>query len=685
MKNLVIVESPAKSKTIENYLEKDYVVRSSVGHIRDLATSGKYGLGVDVDNNFEPSYKTITGKSKVIKELKKEAKNADTIYLATDPDREGEAISWHLAEVLDLDVKKVERVVFNEITKKAVQEAMKEPRKIDMDLVHSQEARRILDRIIGFRLSKLLQSKIRSKSAGRVQSVALRLIVEKEREIEKFIPEEYWEIFANHKIDEEQTIGFKLQKYKNKKIELKNQASVEKVLANLEENAYRITSIETKKSTRAPKAPLTTSRLQQEAANKLGFSARKTMSVAQKLYEGMKIGAETVGLITYMRTDSTRLSDDFINQSFEFIETQYGKKYVGTKPRYKKSENSQDAHEAIRPTSAMRFPSTMKEYLSADEYKLYHLIWTKAVSSLMKKAEFNNTKVLLENNDYQFQTNGQVLLFDGYLKIAKDYEQITNELLPEFSEGALLSPIEIASTQHFTQPPARYSEATLVKTLEEKGIGRPSTYATILDTIQKRGYVLLDQKRFHPTEQGVLTSDKLTENFDNIVNVDYTAKLETELDQIAQGNLDEVKFLRDFYNEFEPTLDQAYEKMEKIPPKETGEVCPECGSPLVMRRSRYGEFVGCSNYPTCKYIKPLEKNEPKDTGINCPKCKKGHIVEKRTRRGKIFWGCDQYPECDFATWYEPVAKHCDTCEGILIKKGKKIVCEACGKEQGEVE
>lgn len=681
MKKLVIVESPAKSKTIENYLDKDFVVRSSVGHIRDLATSGKYGLGVDVEHEFEPAYKTISGKGKVINELKKEAKNADTIYLATDPDREGEAISWHLAEVLGLDPTQVERVVFNEITKKSVQEAIKEPRKIDMDLVHSQEARRILDRIIGFRLSKLLQSKIKSKSAGRVQSVALRLVVEREREIEKFIPEEYWEIIANHQFSKTENVEFKLQKFKNKKIELKNEEAVNDVISALQEDAYKVTKVETKKSSRAAKAPFTTSRLQQEAANKLGFSARKTMSVAQKLYEGMKIGAETVGLITYMRTDSTRLSDDFVTDAFSFIEKQYGKEYKGTKPRYKKTENMQDAHEGIRPTSVMRIPSAMKTYLTPDEYKLYHLIWTKAVSSLMAKAQFNNTKVIVENNDYQFQTNGQVLLFDGYLKIAKDYEKITDQLLPTYEVDTYIQPVKVVPSQHFTQPPARYSEATLVKTLEEKGIGRPSTYATIIDTIQKRGYVLLEQKRFQPTEQGVLTSDKLTEHFNNIVNVDYTAQLETELDQIAQGKLDEVSFLRDFYDKFEPILDKAYEKMEKIPPKETGELCPECGSPLVVRRSRYGEFIGCSNYPECKYIKPLEKNEPKDMGIVCPKCKEGHVVEKRTRRGKIFWGCNRYPDCDFATWYEPIPnQQCPDCEGILLKKGKKVVCESCGND-----
>ena len=677
MKNLVIVESPAKSKTIENYLDDSFKVTSSVGHIRDLATTGKFGLGVDVDNDFEPTYKMITGKSKVVNELKKAAKNAEKVYLATDPDREGEAISWHLAAILGLDVNVVERVVFNEITKNAVQAAFSQPRKIDMDLVHSQEARRILDRIIGFRLSKLLQSKISSKSAGRVQSIALKLIVEREREILAFKPEEYWEIFANHYISDEMMVAFKLQKYKNKKLTLSTEEDVNKVLEKLDDKKYLVTEVEQKKTTRAAKTAFITSRLQQEAANKLGFSAKKTMSVAQKLYEGMKIGEETVGLITYMRTDSTRLSDDFINESFSYINDTFGKEFVGTKPKVKKTESTQDAHEAIRPSSAFRTPDSIEKYLSPDEYKLYKLIWTRAVSSLMSKAKFNSTKVTLENNDYQFQVNGQVMIFEGYLLLAKEYEQITSQILPAYTEKQNIAPITIEKSQHFTQPPARYSEASLVRVLEEKGIGRPSTYATIIDTIQNRGYVTLEQKRFSPTEQGVLTNDKLAENFANIVNVDYTAEVETELDLIAQGELIEKDFLRKFYDNFEPTLNAAYENMEKIMPKEVGEDCPECSSPLVIRRSRYGEFIGCSSYPTCKYIKPTEKAEPETTNVNCPKCKTGSIIKKRTRRGKFFWGCNAYPECDFATWYEPIEKPCPNCQGILVIKSKKITCLDC--------
>lgn len=677
MKHLVIVESPAKSKTIESYLDKSFTVTSSVGHIRDLATTGQFGLGVDVENDFFPTYKTITGKAKVVRELKKVAKDADVVYLATDPDREGEAISWHLAEILGLDPTQVERVVFNEITKKAVQAAFENPRKIDMDLVHSQEARRILDRIIGFRLSKLLQSKIQSKSAGRVQSVALKLIVEREREIEKFIPEEYWDIIAKHLISADKNIEFKLSKYKNKKIDFSTEADVQAALDVIKENEYIVEKIEKKKTTRAPKQPFITARLQQEAANKLGFSAKKTMSVAQKLYEGLKIGSETVGLITYMRSDSVRLADDFIDNTRSYIEKEYGKEYVGKKPTYKKSDNTQDAHEAIRPTDVERTPEKMAKYLGKDEFSLYSLIWTRTVASLMEKAALDNTKVIIMNNEYQFQANGQMIRFEGYLKIYKAYEKVTTQELPLYKEGEGISPVKIDASQHFTQPPARYSEATLVKVLEEQGIGRPSTYATIIDTIQKRGYVTLDQKRFIPSEQGILTSDKLTENFVDIINVDYTAQLESELDQIAHGKLDEVKFLRDFYNNFTPAIDAAYENMEKIAPRETGEMCPKCGNPLVVRRSRYGEFVGCSNYPECKYIAPGEKATLVSTNIECPKCHKGEIIERKTRRGKIFFGCSEYPECDFATWYKPLNKKCPKCDSILVEKGKKIACSSC--------
>ncbi|MGL5041644.1 MAG: type I DNA topoisomerase [Culicoidibacterales bacterium] len=683
MKQLVIVESPAKSKTIESYLDKTFTVTSSVGHIRDLATTGQYGLGVDVENNFEASYKTITGKAKVVRDLKKAAKNADIVYLATDPDREGEAISWHLAEILELDPTQVERVVFNEITKKAVQEAFQKPRKIDMDLVHSQEARRILDRIIGFRLSKLLQSKIQSKSAGRVQSVALKLIVEREREIEKFIPEEYWEMIVNHLLSAEQKVEFKLTKFKGKKLELKKQGDVNKVLGAIKEDEYLIDKIEKKQTIRAPKQPFITARLQQEAANKLGFSAKKTMSVAQKLYEGLKIGTETVGLITYMRSDSVRLSEDFIEDAMSFIEKSYGKKYIGTKPKYKKLENTQDAHEAIRPTSVEKTPEQMAQYLSKDEANLYALIWTRTVASLMAKAKLDNTKVIALNNEYQFQATGQMINFEGYLKIYKAYEKVTTQQLPLYVEQSYITPVELLSSQHFTQPPARYSEATLVKVLEEQGIGRPSTYATIIDTIQKRGYVALDQKRFIPSEQGILTSDKLTENFVNIINVDYTAKVESDLDLIANGKLDEIEFLRAFYNEFAPTIDAAYENMEKMEAKQTGENCPECGNPLVVRRSRYGEFVGCSTYPTCKYIAPSEKAEVTQTNIDCPKCQTGKIIERKTRKGKVFYGCNGYPACDFATWYRPVEKKCPKCQSVLLEKGKKIACSSCDYVENE--
>lgn len=680
MKYLVIVESPAKSKTIKNYLGKEFVVASSVGHIRDLATTGKYGFGVDVEHDFAAEYKTISGKTKVIKELKQLANGVDYVYLATDPDREGEAISWHLADVLGLPIEQAERVVFNEITKKAVQDAFKHPRKIDMDLVHSQEARRILDRIIGFRLSKLLQTKIKSKSAGRVQSVALKLIVEREREIIAFIPREYWEIHAKHELTEDKVISFKLVKYQNKKIELKNEADAIKVMHAIEKEPYTVIDVTHKQQKRAPKKPFITSSLQQEAANKLGFSAKKTMMVAQKLYEGLKIGKELVGLITYMRTDSTRLSDDFVKETFTFIEQTYGKAYCGKKMTTKQKETAQDAHEGIRPTDVHRTPDEVAPFLTKDELALYRFIWTRTVASLMKSAEVDNTKVLLNNQEYQFQATGQVLIFDGYLNIYKEYESFSKEILPDYQANQVVHPITAHSSQHFTQPPARFSEASLVKILEEEGIGRPSTYATILDTIQKRGYVQLEQKRFIPTEQGILTNDKLVEHFPDLINVKYTAEVEHQLDEIAQGKLEEIGFLRAFYHNFEPLVLKAFENMETIAPKETGELCPECGSPLVVRRSRYGEFIGCSNYPECKYIKPKEENTIK-SNIMCPKCKEGHIVPKRTKRSKIFYGCDRYPDCDFATWYEPLERPCDKCGGLVVQKGKKQICLSCESEQ----
>lgn len=679
-KNLVIVESPAKAKTIENYLGKDYTVLSSVGHIRDLATTGPGGLGVDVEDQFKPNYKNVTGKSKVIKELKQAAKNSDAVYLATDPDREGEAISWHLADVLGLDVSLNRRVVFNEITKDAILEAFKHPRAIDMDLVRSQESRRILDRIIGFKLSKLLQSKIKSKSAGRVQSVALKLIVEREKEIQKFISEEYWSVHAMFG-REQAKIEAELMKKANKKLTIHNEDEVKQILSELSD-PYVVEKVEKKNKLKQPKLPFITSTLQQEAASKLGFNAKKTMTIAQKLYEGVDVGSETVGLITYMRTDSTRLADNFVDAAKAYIKEAYGSNYVKTgATAAKKVKNAQEAHEAIRPSSVTRTPDEMKPYLKRDELRLYKLIWERAVASLMKSATVEATTIEVKSNDYLFRVNGQVLVFDGYLRVYS-YEETKNAALPRLSEGDVLSLLDVEPQQHFTQPPARYSEAKLIKEMEELGIGRPSTYAQTMETLKNRGYVAIEDKKFKPTDQGILTSDKLAEFFSEFINVEYTAGMEQNLDEIAKGQKVWYDELKVFYDHFMPMLEDAQKNMEKIAPVEIGEPCPECGAQLVIRRGRYGEFVACSAYPTCKYIKKEQKEEaaPVSIGVKCPKCETGEVVEKKTRRGKVFYGCNQYPSCDFALWHKPIGKTCPKCQEQLVVKGKKNEVQCSNKE-----
>ena len=646
MKNLVIVESPSKSKTIEKYLGKDYKVVSSKGHIRDLATKGKYGLGVEIDNNFLPTYEIIKGKKKMVSDLKKEVKSSDKVYLATDPDREGEAISWHLKEELKIPEKDYERVVFNEITKDAVINAFKHARKIDDDLVHSQETRRILDRIIGFRLSKLMQSKTGGKSAGRVQSVAVKLIVDREREIENFVKEEYWTI--NAKFND---FDAELEKYKNKNVEIHNEMEADDILKELS-NVFKIESVDKKDKKKQSRPPFITSTLQQEASTKLNFNAKKTMSLAQKLYEGVDLEDETVGLITYMRTDSIRLSDEFISSTYKYIESKYGKEYLGYVKKAKNTENVQDAHEAIRPTSIYRTPESVKTYLSADEFKLYSMIYKRALASLMKDAKQEQTTVILDNNDYKFKISGSVVVFDGYLKVYGDYEDSEDKILPPFDtyKSNVLVSNSIEKEQHFTKPKPRYTEAKLIKEMEELGIGRPSTYAKTMETIVDRGYAKLVEKKFVPTEIGIETTDKLQEYFSNLINVKYTAKMENDLDKIAEGNLIWYNLLDEFYKEFEPMLDNAFDKMEKKEAEKTGEICPECGNPLVIRTGKYGKFTACSNYPTCKYVK---KEEKKIVEIcKCPECD-GMVIEKRTKKGKIFYGCSNYPKCKYATWNKP--------------------------------
>lgn len=671
MSELVIVESPAKSKTIEKYLGSNYHVVSSKGHIRDLATTGKYGLGIDIEEGFKPNYVPIKGKKKDIAALKKLASSSDKVILATDPDREGEAISWHLYDELGLDEEKSERVVFNEITKDVVIDAINHPRKIDMDLVKSQETRRMLDRIIGFRLSKLMQRKTGGKSAGRVQSVALKLIVDREREILAFVPEEYWTIEADFK-----TFKASLEKYLGKKVEIKNEAEADEILNKLS-LSFKIDSVEEKEKLKKPKDPFRTSTLQQMAANRLNFSSSKTMQIAQKLYEGMNIGSETVGLITYMRTDSTRLSDVFVNDTKNYIKGKYGAEYVGSVKASKEPKGAQDAHEAIRPTSIMRTPESIKEYLSNDEYKLYRLIYIRSLAYLMSSAKTLATTVNLENNGYMFKATGSVLKFDGYLKVYSEYEDNEDVILPDFKNynSDVVIADKIEKFQHFTKPAPRYTEASLIKEMESLGIGRPSTYATIMKTILDRGYVKLEDKKFFPTDIGFETTDKLQEFFSNIVNVEYTANMETELDEIADHKINNVEVLQKFYDEFSPLVDKAFKEMEKKEPVKTGEVCPECGSDLVVRKGKYGEFVACSNYPTCKYVKK-EVKEVKSVA-KCPKC--GHdIIERKTKKGKAFYGCSNFPKCKYATWYEPTGGNCPNCQNLLVTKNKNVLCEECG-------
>ena len=667
-KNLVIVESPSKSKTIEKYLGKDYKVVSSKGHIRDLATSGQYGLGVDIENGFKPNYVPIKGKSSVIKSLKKDVKDSEMVYLASDPDREGEAIAWHLKDALGIKDKGYKRVLFNEITHDKVIDAINNPTVIDDNLVKSQETRRILDRIIGFRLSKLLQSKIGAKSAGRVQSVALKLIVDREREIEAFIPEEYWKIIAIFPEYEAE-----LFKYKKDDIELHSEEEANKVLDALSEE-YKVESIDKKEKKRKSKFPFTTSTLQQEASTKLGFPARKTMSIAQKLYEGIDLDNETVGLITYMRTDSIRLSDDFVKPTMKYIEDNFGKKYVGYVKHAKKNDNVQDAHEGIRPTSVLRDPLKVKQYLSNDEFKLYSLIYKRTLASLMSDATVNQTVIIFDNNDYKFKTTGQILIFDGYLKVYGDYESSEDKILPEIGDGEVAITNNVECSQHFTKPPARYTEAKLIKELEELGIGRPSTYATIIDTIKSRDYVTLEEKKFVPTSMGIETTDKLQEFFSDLINTDYTRDMETDLDNVAEGKKVWNEVLADFYKLFEPRVKGAFSEMEKKAAEETGEACPECGNPLVIRKGKYGEFVACSNYPECKYIK---KEEVQDVEVcDCPNCS-GKIIEKKSRRGKLFYGCNNYPKCKTAYWDKPINKKCPECGEMLVEKNSKVKCSSC--------
>lgn len=688
MTKLVIVESPSKSKTIQKYLGEEYEVLSSKGHINDLATSGKGGLGVDVDNQFKATYKVDKDKALVIKQLKAQAKKASSVYLATDPDREGEAISWHLANELNLDTNLANRVIFNEITQTAVKEAFDHPRPIDIKLVKSQETRRILDRIIGFRLSTLLQRKIKAKSAGRVQSVAVRLIVEKEAEINAFVPEEKWTIKADFNKDEIAFVA-EIDKAKGKSLKLKTKSETDEVLSKLSDT-FVIDSIEEKSSVKTGKFPFTTSSLQQEAANKLSFSAKKTMRVAQTLYEGIDLGQGQEGLITYMRTDSTRLSTQFVDEAKGYIKDQFGPAYMGTY-KVKEDASAQDAHEAIRPSHISYHPESIKDKLSVDEHKLYALIYARTLASLMASPKSFIQTITLDNNGFSFSAKGSKLEFDGYLKVYGKYESANEDLLPKLSEKEVLKSEKIEGIQSFTKPPLRYSEARLIDAMEKFGIGRPSTYASTLDTIVSRAYVKLERidnaktKVFIPTDEGILTNSKLMEFFEPIINVDYTKFMEDDLDKIAEGTADNVVELQNFYNRFQPMYEKALNEMEKIEPVKTGRICPTCGGELVERKGRFGVFVACGNYPECEYVEKTEAKAPEYTGDNCPKCGKP-LVRRTSRYGKSFVGCSGYPSCRHIEGSDDkgqavpteTGENCPKCNSpLVIKNGRFGPFVAC--------
>ncbi|KWX72581.1 DNA topoisomerase I [Paenibacillus riograndensis] len=688
---LVIVESPAKAKTIGKYLGSKYIVKASMGHIRDLPKSQ---IGVEVENDFSPKYITIRGKGSILKELKDASKKVKKVYLAADPDREGEAIAWHLAHALDLDNSEECRVVFNEITKQAVKDAFKTPRKINMDLVNAQQARRILDRLVGYKISPLLWKKVKKGlSAGRVQSVAVKIIMDRENEISAFVPTEYWSITAKLGI-RDALFEAKFHKLNGEKKELGNENDVKEVLEAIKDAAFKVSEVKEKERQRHPSAPFTTSSLQQEAARKLGFRAAKTMSVAQQLYEGVELGKEgTVGLITYMRTDSTRLSATAQEEAKELILAKYGEKFVPEAPRQysKKAAGAQDAHEAIRPTSALREPEMVKEFMSRDQFRLYKLIWERFVSSQMSSAVLDTLSVDITAGTAVFRAVGSKVSFPGFMKVYvegnDDGTTDEEKFLPPLQAGDDLKKQEIEPKQHFTQPPPRYTEARLVKTLEELGIGRPSTYAPTLETIQKRGYVAIEEKKFMPTELGELIIEQMEQFFPEILDVEFTAHMEGDLDHVEDGEEDWVKVLAEFYTSFEKRLVFAEEEMKEIEIEDevSDEMCEKCGKPMVYKLGRFGKFLACSGFPDCRNTKPIVK----DIGVSCPKCHEGKVVERRSKKGRVFYGCDQYPGCDFVSWDRPSVKPCPVCGSWMIEKrskqGTKLQCTSCDHTEAVLE
>lgn len=676
-KSLVIVESPAKAKTIEKFLGKShYTVKASVGHVRDLPKSQ---LGVDIENNFEPKYINIRGKGDVIKELKKEAKKAKKVYLATDPDREGEAISWHLSYILNIDEEEKCRIEFNEITKDAIKKAIKSPKNINLNLVDAQQARRVLDRLLGYQISPILWQKVRKGlSAGRVQSVTTKLICEREEEIKAFEPKEYWsiELIASNK--EENNLTLKFYGKDNEKIELENEEQVKEILKTIENGSLVVTKIESRSRRKSAPKPYTTSVLQQDAANKLNFTTKKTMMVAQELYEGIDVKGEgTVGLISYIRTDSKRISEEAREKAKGYIIESIGENYYkdhAKDSKGKKEKKVQDAHEAIRPTSVDRTPDSIKDSLSKEQYKLYNLIWRRFVASQMEDSVFDVLNVECKIEDLIFKATGSKLKFDGYTKIY-NFTEREDKILPSLDEGEILKIQEYNPQQHFTSPPPRYTEASLVKTLEELGIGRPSTYAPTITTILNREYVEKDGASLVPTELGIIVTKILDENFQKFMEVDFTADMESQLDQIEEGNVEWKKVVEEFYSPLAEAIRVAIEKIEKVNmDEETDEICELCGSNMVIKYGRFGKFMACKNYPECKNTKPIVSK----IGVKCPKCKEGDIIMRKSKKKKVFYGCSNYPDCDFVAWNKPVEEPCEVCGSYMYEKysksGTKIVC-----------
>ncbi|SCJ25065.1 type I DNA topoisomerase [uncultured Clostridium sp.] len=667
--NLVIVESPAKAKTISKYLGKNYTVEASMGHVRDLPKSK---LGVDIEDNFTPKYITIRGKGELIAKLKKAAKKADKIYLATDPDREGEAISWHLANILKISEDETCRIVFNEITKGAVKESIKGARKINLNLVDAQQARRVLDRLVGYEISPILWKNVKwGLSAGRVQSAALKLICDKEEEIKAFEPKEYWTVDCVLK-KERKKFPIKLTKYENKKIEISNENEANKVISDLKENEYRVEKVKKGSRLKNPLPPFTTSTLQQEAAKKLNFITKRTMSIAQALYEGVDVkGFGTVGLITYMRTDSVRISEEAQGRAIEFIKESYGEEYIPEKLRvYKGKKNIQDAHEAIRPSHIEITPEIAKANLTPEQYKLYSLIWKRFIASQMASCALNTNSIDIANGKYTFKASGSTMKFDGFMKVY-DYTTEDDEndvLLPSLEEGEVLEPSSVEGKQHFTQPPARYTEASFVKLLEEKGIGRPSTYVPTISTLLSREYVIREKKNLIPTELGFIVNNIMSDYFKQIVDVDFTAGMERKLDNIEEGNEEWKKVVGEFFEPLQVAIEKAEKEISKvvIEDKVSDVPCDKCGRMMVIKKGRYGTFLACPGYPECKNAKPIVE----ELDVPCPKCG-GKILAKRSKKGKKFFGCSNYPNCDFVSWNEPIKEPCPKCGSYMTMKFSK--------------